>query len=108
MFPRLCVTVLLLSSCVLPAAAGMRDTPLCKQDYNATLASFSASAARVQRAGSGKTDEACVAYRTHFLNAVKTRLVVAQCVTGPERDQDLGKLDNSVNLANEGIASRCG
>ena len=62
----------------------------------------------MQRAGATKGDEACVAYQTYFLEVVKARTLTAQCRTGPEREQDLGKLDSNAELANEGIAARCG
>lgn len=108
MLSRLVVTVLTLSSLALPASAGMRDTPLCKAELAASSASLNQSSARVQRAGSAKSDEACVAYQSYFLEAVKARTLAAQCKTGPEREQDLGKLDRSVDQANNGIAERCG
>ena len=108
MFPRLIVTLTLMICTALPAFAGMRDTPLCRQDLPATLTSLNESSARVQRAGNSKGDEACVAYRSYFLEIVKARSVTAQCKTGPEREQDLGKLDAGVEQANDGIAARCG
>jgi len=108
MLSRLVVTLMFLTCFVLPAPAGMRDTPLCKAELVAASASLGQSSARVQRAGNNKSDEACVAYRSYFLEAVKARSVTAQCKTGPEREQDLGKLDVSVEQANDGIAARCG
>lgn len=108
MLPRLLMTLMFLTGFALPAPAGMRDTPLCKAELAATSVSLGQSSARVQRAGNNKTDEACIAYRSYFLEAVKARSVTAQCKTGPEREQDLGKLDVSVEQANNGIAARCG
>lgn len=108
MLPRLVLTLMLAASFALPANAGMRDTPLCKAELAAISASLGQSSARVQRAGNGKSDEACVAYRSYFLEVVKARSVAAQCKTGPEREQDLGKLDVSAEQANDGIAARCG
>jgi hypothetical protein len=114
MLLRLLAIIMLLNALVMgfhafvrPAAAGTRDTPLCKQDLPATLASLNESSARLQRVGNNNNDEACFAYRTYFLSVVKARTVTAQCKVGPERDQDLGKLDVSVEQANNGIASRC-
>ena len=108
MFPRLVVTLALLSSFALPAAAGTRDTPLCKQELPTTLATLSESSTRVKRVGDGKSDDACVAYRTYFLSAVKARLITAMCTTdGPDRERNLNQLDVSVDQANNGIASRC-
>jgi hypothetical protein len=105
---RFVLTLMFLTALALPAAAGMRDTPLCKAELAASSASLGQSSARVQRAGNAKSDEACIAYQTYFLEAVKARSVAAQCKTGPEREQDLGRLDVSVEQANNGIADRCG
>ncbi len=107
MFPRLIVTLALLSSAALPAVAGTRDTPLCKQELSTTLANFNESSTRAKRVGETKNDDACFAYRTYFLSAVKARLITAMCTEGPERDRNLGQLDVSVDQANNGIASRC-
>ncbi|HKY87864.1 MAG TPA: hypothetical protein VJL90_13985 [Pseudorhodoplanes sp.] len=105
---RFVLTLMFLTALALPATAGMRDTPLCKAELAAASASLGQSSARVQRAGNAKSDEACIAYQTYFLEAVKARSVAAQCKTGPEREQDLGRLDVSVEQANNGIAARCG
>jgi hypothetical protein len=91
-----------------PAAAGTRDTPLCKQDYSTTIASLNESSARIQRIGNGKSEEACFAYQNYFLSVVKARTMTAQCKLGPERDQDLARLDAGAEQANAGIAARCG
>ena len=99
--------IMAINAFVTPAAAGTRDTPLCKQELATTLASLNESSTRVQRVGSNKSEEACFAYRTYFLNIVKARTMTAQCKIGPERDQDLGKLDAGVEQANNGIAARC-
>jgi hypothetical protein len=108
MLPRFVMSLLFLTAFVLPAPAGMRDTSLCKTELAASLANLDQSSARVQRAGATKSDEACVAYQNYFLEVVKARSLTAQCKTGPEREQDLGKLDSSAEQANEGIAARCG
>ena len=108
MLSRLAVTLMLLTAFALPAAAGMRDTPLCKQELAAASASLGESSTRLQRIGTSKSDDACFAYRVYFLEVVKARSVAAQCKTGPEREQDLGKLDISAEQANDGIAARCG
>ena len=108
MLPRLALVPLLLVSLALPAAAGMRDSPQCKTDLDALFTSLDQSSARLQRTGNGKSPEACTAYQTYFLDVVKARSITAQCKTGPERDQDLGKLDVNAEQANNGIAARCG
>jgi hypothetical protein len=108
MLSRFVTIVMLSMPFALPAAAGTRDTPLCKAELAASYASLGQSSARVQRAAASKSDEACVAYQSYFLDVVKARSVAAQCKTGPEREQDLGRLDVSAEQANDGIAARCG
>ena len=108
MLCRLVFSLTFLTCLALPASAGMRDTPMCKQGLAAASASLGESSARAQRSGNNKSEEACFAYRTYFLEVVKARSVAAQCKTGPEREQDLGKLDISAEQANDGIAARCG
>jgi hypothetical protein len=99
--------VMLFHASIRPAAAGTRDTPLCKQELPTTLASLNESSTRVKRVGDTKNEDACVAYRTYFLSAVKARLITAMCTDGPDRDRNLVQLDVSVDQANNGIASRC-
>ena len=99
--------VLLFHASVRPAAAGTRDTPLCKQELPSTLATLSESSTRAKGVGDTRNDDACFAYRTYFLSAVKARLITAMCTDGPERDRNLNQLDVSVDQANNGIAARC-
>ena len=87
-----------------PAFAGTPDT--CKQNLAAAFAGMDATGARLKSARLG--DESCTAYRRHFLEVVKVRAVTAMCKSGPERDQDLGKLDSTVENINTLIAVRCG
>lgn len=87
-----------------PAAAGTADT--CKHSLAAASASMDAARARVKSAGAG--DESCTAHRRHFLEVVKARAVIALCKNGSERDQDLGRLDGTVEDINGVIAARCG
>jgi hypothetical protein len=105
---RLVMTLMFLTGLTLSAAAGTRDTALCKAELAALSTNLDQSSARVQRAGNAKSDEACTAYQSYFLDVVKARSVTAQCKTGPEREQELNKLDSSAEQANEGIAARCG
>lgn len=102
---------LLVSALVLaaaPAFAGTRDTPLCKRDLAVMSTHLTSAGAQVLRAGSDKSDDACVAYRSYFVEIVKARAVTAQCKTGPERDVELGLFDSAAEQANAGIAERCG
>lgn len=105
---RVVLALTLLAGLASPVSAGMRDTPLCKAELAASTVSLGQSTARVQRVGNARSDEACVAYQSYFLEVVKARSVAAQCKTGPEREQELGRLDLSAEQANNGIAERCG
>jgi hypothetical protein len=87
-----------------PAAASTAD--ICKQSLAAASASMDAARVRAKSAAAG--EEFCAAYRRHFLEVVKARAVAAQCKTGSERDQDLGRLDGAVEDINGVIAARCG
>ena len=108
MLSRAAIALILLAGLAMPASAGMRDTPLCKAELAASSTSLGQSTARLQRVGKTKSDEACVAFQSYFLEVVKARTVAAQCKTGPEREQELGRLDVSAEQANNGIAERCG
>lgn len=90
-----------------PAIAGARDTPLCKRDLAAVSASLHTAGAQVLQVGGARSDDACVAYRSYFIEIVKARAVMAQCMTGNERDEELGRFDNAARQANAGIAERC-
>lgn len=93
-----------------PAIAGTRDTPLCKRDLAAVSASLHTAGAQVVQVvqvGGARSDDACVAYRSYFIEIVKARAVMAQCMTGNERDEELGRFDNAARQANAGIAERC-
>jgi hypothetical protein len=52
-------------------------------------------------------EERCAAYRQHFLVVVKARNVFATCKTGPDREQDIGRLDGTIEDINGGIAEAC-
>jgi hypothetical protein len=90
-----------------PATAGMLDTPACKRDLH--LASVGVTEAMARLKGLAKvTGEAkCAGYRAHFLTVVKARNVYATCKTGADRDQDVGRLDGTIEDINGGIAESC-
>lgn len=98
----------LLNMLASPAMAGIRDTEACKREVAATYASLDASANQVQTTMKGKREDSCLAYRRHFVDIVKARAAAAQCKTGEERTNDLGRLDGAVEQVNAGIAERCG
>ena len=108
MFCRLLLVPALAASLAAPASAGTRDTPLCKRDLAAMSATLNTVGTQVLRAGSSKNDDACFVYRTYFIEIVKARAVTAQCKTGSERDEELGRFDSAAEQANAGIAERCG
>lgn len=82
-------------------------TPLCQRELDTSYASLNDSGNAALRAGPAKSDDACAAYRTYFVNVVRARAVTAQCVSGSERDQQLNKLDIVAEQANAAIADRC-
>lgn len=90
-----------------PATAGTRETPLCKRNLAAVSASLHTAGTQVVQVGSARSDDACVAYRSYFIEIVKARAVMAQCMTGNERDEELGRFDDAAKQANAGIAERC-
>jgi hypothetical protein len=89
------------------AAAGTIDNPRCKRELAAVLATVD-EAARARPGGVRAGEAACTAYRTQFLSLVKARAVVAACKTGVDRDQEIGRLDGSVEDINTFIAQSCG
>jgi len=100
---QLALTIVAMLALAAPAAAGPE---ICKHNLAAAFASMDAARARVKSAGPG-SEESCTAHRRHFLEAVKARALTAQCKSGAERDQDLGKLDGTVEDINGMIAARC-
>lgn len=91
-----------------PAAAGIRDTAYCKRDIAASYASLDESAGMIKSAGNKKGEQSCLAYRRHFIDIVKARAAAAECMTGTDRTNDLGRLDGAVEQINAGIAEYCG
>jgi hypothetical protein len=88
------------------AAAGTIDNPRCKRELAGVSATVD-EAARLKPASVRSGEIACTTYRTQFLNLVKARAVVAACKTGADRDQEVGRLDGSVEDINTIIAQRC-
>ena len=90
-----------------PAAAGTLDTPACKRDLDRASVGVTEAMARLKVLPKVCSEERCAAYRQHFLVVVKARNVVATCKTGPDRDQDVGRLDGTIEDINGGIAEAC-
>jgi len=89
------------------AAAGTIDNPRCKRELAAVLATVD-EAARLKPGSLRAGEAACKAYRARFLDLVKARAVIAACKTGADREQEVGRLDGSVEDINTFIAQSCG
>jgi hypothetical protein len=83
-------------------------SPSCRQDLPAATARMERALAQVRHGRGTDSAEACAAYRRGFFEIVKAREVTALCKTGPERVQDLGRIDAAVEDINGAIATSCG
>src|SRR5262249_17608869 len=88
-------------------AAATAATPPCKQNRAAASARVEKALAHVKSPGRDRAD-ACTAYRQDFFELVRAREMTALCKAGPERDQDLGRIDLAVEDVNGAIAESCG
>jgi hypothetical protein len=89
-----------------PAFAGTLDTPGCKRELAAVSATMD-EAARAKASNPGLSEAACAGYRSQFLLLVRARAAVAACKTGPDREQEVGRLDGTVEDINVVIAQNC-
>jgi hypothetical protein len=89
-----------------PAFAGTLDTPGCRRELAAVSATMD-EAARTKALSLRSSEAACAAYRSQFLLLVKARAVVAACKTGPDREEEVGRLDGTVEDINVAIAQNC-
>ena len=116
MVKRFVVAFIAFIGLVFPAAFALallaspaRPAPLEPSGCAQTLAEAEATMNVLQaRAKAAHGAEACAATRLYFLEAVKTRAAAATCVSGPERERELGRLDADVETINNAIAARCG
>lgn len=90
----------------LPALAGTLDTPTCKREL-AVAANLDAELAKLKSPRARVSDASCAAYRTQFLVAVRARAAVAACKTGSDREQEVLRLDGTVEDINGAIAQSC-
>jgi hypothetical protein len=90
-----------------PARAGTVDSSACKRDLTAASARVSETKARLKGLAKTRAEEKCAAYRTQFLVAVKARAVFANCKTGPDRDEEVDRLDGTIEDLNGAIAESC-
>ena len=88
-----------------PAAAA--SSPACKQNLATTTARLEKTLAHVKSLR-GQRGDACTAYRQDFFELVRAREMTALCKNGPERDQDLSRIDVAVEDINGAIAQSCG
>jgi ABC-type uncharacterized transport system YnjBCD permease subunit len=96
--------VLLPASRALPSVA---ETPLCQSYLSNAMASMQASQARLQSLRGKPGSDLCTLTRTQYLEAVKTRAVMAHCKSGPGRVQSVGELDATIEQLDDVIAARC-
>jgi hypothetical protein len=92
----------------MPARAGTVDSSACKRDLTAASAGVSETRARLKGlAKKTRAEEKCAAYRAQFLVVVKARAVFANCKTGPDRDDEVDRLDGTIEDLNGAIAESC-
>jgi hypothetical protein len=90
-----------------PAPANAVETPLCQTYLTTAVASMQASQTRLQSLRGKAGGDLCTITRSHYLEVVKTRAVMALCKSGTDRSQDVGRLDAAIEELDDVIASRC-
>jgi hypothetical protein len=92
-----------------PAAfpAAITDTPACKRNVDAARAAVTDTINRLKGVTKAARHAKCAAYREHFLIVVRARAVFASCKTGAAHNQDLGRLDGTIEDINGAIAESC-
>jgi hypothetical protein len=90
-----------------PAEPSVAGTPLCQNYLSSAVASMQASQTRLQTLRGKQDGDVCGATRSYYLDVVKTRAVTALCKSGPDRTQDVGRLDATIEELDGLIASRC-
>jgi hypothetical protein len=93
---------------VSPARPQPLQQPGCERHLAEAVTNMANQQARVKHLSNARGTEACSATRLYFLEVVKARAVIALCKSGPERAQDLGRLDADVETINNAIAASCG
>jgi hypothetical protein len=104
------VALALLLAPVTPATSAqpnVGDTPLCQNYLTTAMATMQASQARLQSVRGKQGPDLCSLTRTHYLEAVKTRAVMAQCKSGSDRTESVGQLDAAIEQLDNVISSRC-
>lgn len=104
--PALAALALVLAPAT-PAKPNVAETPLCQSYLSNAMTTVQETQSRLQSLRGKQGSDLCSLTRTHFLEAVKTRAVVAQCKSGPDRLQSVGQLDATIEQLDDVIASRC-
>lgn len=88
------------------SAASANGAPACKQNLATAMARVERALEHVKRLRDRA--DACTTYRQNFFDLVQARELTALCKTGAERDQELGRIDLTVEDINGAIAKSCG
>lgn len=109
-FAPVLAVLALVSAPAVPAISaqpGVAETPLCQNYLSNAMATMQATQARLQSQRGKQGSDVCSLTRTHYLEVVKTRAVVAQCKSGPDRTESVVQLDATIEQLDDVIASRC-
>ena len=96
----------LLAVVATPAAAGMIDNPTCKREL-AAVVGLNTTLTKSKSPSARPSEVVCATYRNQFLVAVRARAAVAACMTGSDRESEIGRLDGAVDDINGAIAQSC-
>ena len=89
------------------ASAGVVETPECRRDLPAAEAAISRVAAR-DRAKRPPGDAAiCATLKLNFRDMRMARDILARCLTGHERGENTGQLNDSIGDVQAVISRRC-
>ena len=78
-----------------------------KRDLHLASTGVTEAMARIKGLANVTGEAKCAGYRAQFLTVVKARNVYATCKTGADRDQDVGRLDGTIEDINGSIAESC-
>jgi hypothetical protein len=100
------LTTFMMALLLAPARPATLERPGCEQNLAQATSGLRDMQTHINKSG-GRGPAACAASRQYFLEVVKTRAMVALCVTGPDRERELDRLDADVELVNNAIALNC-
>ena len=85
-----------------------RATPAsCRESLATAIAGLERAATRAKSVRASENAETCASYRRDFFDVVKARQMTSLCKSGAERDQDLIRIDVTVESINGAIAKSC-